>query len=355
MKTTPLILLSFYILFFLQSFAICNDKSVEDHFTTEEVTFINTFDSITLAGTLTKPNTTIDFPTVILISGSGPQNRNSEFMGHKLFLVIAEYLSSNGIGVLRIDDRGIGKSTGDYNSASLSDFVNDTQSSFDYLKTRKDINHKKIGFIGHSLGGTIAPIVANQNSDLDFIILLAGTGMRGDKLMLLQKEIMERKMGVPEKSIQLGQKNIGGAYDIIINHKGDLNTLKMELQTYFTAIFGDALPKKYIKELSEGLSMPWLVDFIKFDPTITLEKVICPVLALNGTLDLQVPVQNLKLINDAIVSGGNQNVKTIEIAKHNHLFQKCETGLVSEYGMIDESISPKTLKIISKWITKTTK
>jgi pimeloyl-ACP methyl ester carboxylesterase len=310
-----------------------------------------------LAGTLTKPNNTISFPTVILISGSGPQDRNSELMGHKPFLVIAEYLSNNGIAVLRIDDRGVGESTGDHNSAHLSDFVNDTQSAFEYLTTRKDLDSKKIGLIGHSLGGVIAPIVASKNNDLDFIILLAGTGMRGDKLMLLQKEIIERRMGITEPNIELGQKNIRGAYDIILNHgeNESQGILKIKIQTYFTKVFGEALTEKQIKALSDQLSTPWLVDFIKFEPTDALNKVSCPTLALNGTMDTQVPVENLNLINDALVSGGNLNVKTIEIPKHNHLFQKCETGLPSEYGILDESFSTKVLKIMSKWIVKTTK
>ena len=166
----------------------------------ENVEFRNNLDSISLAGTLTYPKTKSDFPAVILISGSGPQDRNSELMNHKPFLVIADYLTKRGIAVLRIDDRGTGKSEGNYNETGLNGFVNDTKSAFEFLKTRKEINHSKIGLIGHSLGGVIAPIIASDNEDISFIVLLAGSGLRGDKLMLLQKKLMEQKMGVPEAS-----------------------------------------------------------------------------------------------------------------------------------------------------------
>jgi len=184
-------------------------------YSSEDVIFDNTTDSIVLAGTLTLPKEGGNFPAVILISGSGPQDRNSELFEHKSFLVIADHLTKNGIAVLRVDDRGVGGSTGVYNQTGLDGFKRDTEYALSYLKTRTDINHTKIGLIGHSLGGVIAPMIASQTAEINFIILLAGSGIRGDKLMLLQKAIIERSMGVNEQGIAVGQKNIGGAYDII--------------------------------------------------------------------------------------------------------------------------------------------
>jgi len=325
-------------------------------YNSENVSFENKTDSISLAGTLTLPKEGTNFPAVILISGSGPQDRNSEIFGHKSFLGIADYLSSNGIAVLRVDDRGTNESTGNYNTSGLNNFKSDTEVAFDYLKSRKEINTTKIGLIGHSLGGIIAPMIASESKDINFIILLAGTGIRGDKLMLLQKEMLERKMGVNEEAIALGQKNIGDAYKIILNTTSTPDLLKAELNIYFTSIFGLLLPKSQIEMISSQLSIPWLSDFIKFDPKETLKKVNCSVLALNGANDLQVPAKvNLEAIKKTIEENGNTDVTTIELPNLNHLFQESKTGLPNEYGKIDQTFSPKALKIITNWILKRVK
>ncbi|HAH58159.1 MAG TPA: alpha/beta hydrolase, partial [Bacteroidales bacterium] len=168
----------------------------------EEVTFQNTKANILLAGTLTLPEKEGNFPVVILITGSGPQNRDEELLGHKPFLVIADYLTKNGIGVLRYDDRGVGQSTGDFKAATTADFATDVESAIEYLKTRKEVNVHKIGLIGHSEGGIIAPMVASASNDVSFIVLLAGTGIRGDKLLLLQQELIAKANGVSETEIE---------------------------------------------------------------------------------------------------------------------------------------------------------
>jgi len=322
----------------------------------EDITYKNEIDNINLAGTLTLPKEGADFPAVILISGSGPQDRNSEIYGHKSFLVIADYLTRNGIAVLRVDDRGVGKSKGVYNESSLDGFKRDTEYAIKYLKTRKEINCLKIGLIGHSLGGVIAPMIASESKDINYIILLAGSGIRGDKLMLLQKEVLERKMGASEAAISVGQKNIGGAYEIILKSTAKDNSLKMDLNNYFTKIFGTVLPKAQIDQLSQQLSLPWFSDFIKYDPQKSLSKVKCPVLALNGSNDMQVPSkENLKAIETAIKKNGNNDIKTIELSKLNHLFQESETGLPNEYGSIEQTFSPEALKIMGDWILQKTK
>ena len=320
----------------------------------ENVIFENKIDSVKLAGTLTIPKDTQDFATVILISGSGPQDRNSELLGHKPFLVIADYLTTNGIGVLRVDDRGTAESEGNYNETGLDGFVRDTQSALEYLSTRNDINLSKIGLIGHSLGGIIAPTVASNSQDVSFVIMLAGSGIRGDKLMLLQKAMVERQMGLPETAIQTGQKNIGGAYDIILETKtNNRDSIEAKLKPYFKTAFGGMLPENQVNAISSQLSYPWLVDFIKFDPSESLNRTKCPVLALNGSKDLQVPAdENLKAIDSILNANGNQDVTTVKIEDHNHLFQKCETGLPQEYEKIDETFSPLVLEIMADWIKK---
>ena len=317
----------------------------------ENVSFKNSLDSVSLAGTLTYPEKGSNFPAVILISGSGPQDRNSELMDHKPFLVIADYLTNRGIAVLRVDDRGTGESKGNYNETGLNGFVNDTKSAFEFLKTHNKINSSQIGLIGHSLGGIIAPIVASENSDISFIILLAGSGVRGDKLMLLQKEQIERKMGVPEVAITQGQINMKGAYDIIVNQDLNKVQLQAELQKYFMKKFGAALPKNQIKNIATQMSYPWFADFIRCDPKTSLSKVNCPVLALNGGKDLQVPAEeNLEAIKIILEENGNKAIKTIQLEGLNHLFQESETGLPNEYAEISQSFSPKALKIIEGWI-----
>ncbi len=318
----------------------------------EEITFKNETDNVLLAGTFTYPKVGGNFPVVVLISGSGPQNRDSEIAGHKPFLVIADYLTKNGIAVLRVDDRGTGKSEGDHNQTSLEGFARDAESALKYLASRKEINNSKMGLVGHSLGGVIAPIVASRSKEVAFIVLLSGTGLRGDKLMLLQKEKMERKMSAPETTIAMGQQNMKGAYDLILKTE-DLTKLQVDLKNYFTSVFGAALPENYIDKLSEQFSSPWLSDFIKFDPETSLSKTKCPVLALNGTNDLQVPAkENLEAIERILKGNGNTEVQAIALERLNHLFQESKTGLLNEYATIEQTFAPEALKIIGSWILK---
>lgn len=323
---------------------------------TEEVTFENKIDKNILAGTLSLPQKEGKFPVVILISGSGPQNRDGELLGHKPFLVLADYLTKKGIAVLRFDDRGTGKSTGEFKTATTLDFAKDVQAGADYLKTRKEIDKNKIGLIGHSEGGIIAPIAAANSKEADFIVLLAGTGIRGDQLMLLQKEKIERQMGVPENEIEKGQGIFKGAYDTIVKSSASHDILKGKVNSYLTLKLGTAMTDVQIKGLSSSITSPWMVCFLKLDPAIALEKVKCPVLALNGDKDLQVPADvNLEAIQKALTKGGNKNVTIKKLPNLNHLFQECKTGLPVEYGTIEQTFSPIALEEISNWILKQVK
>jgi fermentation-respiration switch protein FrsA (DUF1100 family) len=318
---------------------------------TEEVTFANKIDKNVLAGTLSLPQKEGHFPVVILITGSGPENRDEEIFGHKPFLVLADYLTRKGIAVLRFDDRGVAKSTGDYKTATTQDFAKDVQTGVDYLLTRKEIDKNKIGLMGHSEGGIIAPIVAGNSKDINFIVLLAGTGIRGDKLMLLQKEKIERQMGVSENEIQRGQEIFKGAYEMILTSPENDSNLKSKINSYFKVQFGDKMNEQQISGVTSQITSPWMFSFLKLDPSSALEKVKCPVLAINGDKDLQVPADaNITAIKNALSKGGNSKVTTKIIPNLNHLFQECKTGLPDEYETIEQTFSPIALEEISKWI-----
>jgi pimeloyl-ACP methyl ester carboxylesterase len=304
-----------------------------------------------LAGTLSLPQKEGKFPVVILISGSGAQNRDEEILGHKPFLVLADYLTKKGIAVLRFDDRGVGKSTGEFKTATTLDFANDVRAGVAFLKSRKEIDKNKIGLIGHSEGGIIATMVAENSKEINFIVLLAGTGIRGDQLLLLQKEKLERQKGVSENEIQKGQEIFKGTYDIIVASPDKDPDLRSKVNSYLIKKLGDKMVDTQLKTLSSQITSPWMVCFLKLDPTLALEKVKCPVLALNGEKDLQVTADvNLEAVKKALTKGGNKKVTTKKIPNLNHLFQECETGSPDEYAAIEQTFSPIALEEISSWI-----
>ena len=331
---------------------------------TEEVTFQNPKANITLAGTLTLPKKEGVFPVVILISGSGPQNRDEELLGHKPFLVISDYLTKNGIAVLRYDDRGVGQSKGDFKTATSADFATDVESAITYLKTRKEINKKQIGLVGHSEGGLIAPMVASKSKDVSFVVLLAGTGIQGDKLLLLQQELIAKANGTSESDIKKSIQANAKLFKMVVQ-SNDNQKLKTDLTNLInkiikndnTAEIPNGMTKdKYVSMQVDQISSPWMEYFMKYNPTPSLEKVKCAVLAVNGEKDLQVPSkENLNAIKNALAKGGNKNVTIIEFPNLNHLFQECKTGSPNEYASIEQTFSPKALVEITKWIKTQTK
>lgn len=329
----------------------------------EEVKFENKIDSVTLAGTLTMPENGSNFPAVVMITGSGGEDRNEEIFGHKPFLVIADFLTKNGIAVLRFDDRGIGESTGNQSTGTSEDFVRDVLAGVDYLKSRKEINHSKIGLIGHSEGGMIAPMAAVKSQDVNFIILMAGTGIAGDSILILQSELIQRAEGMPEEEIQKSLKVQSEIYSMVVENKDDAILEKL-LRDKFNSEYslmseedknklGD--PEVYLNMQIKTLTSPWFKYFIRYNPQQTLEKVKCPVLAINGGTDLQVPPeQNLSAIESALKKGGNTNYEIKLLPGLNHLFQTSATGAVSEYATIEETISPIALQTMLDWIKKIT-
>jgi len=327
-------------------------------YTSENVTFINDKFNIKLAGTLTIPSGTGPFKAAIMITGSGAQNRNEELMGHKPFLVIADFLSRNGIAVLRFDDRGVGGSQGNYSEATSEDLATDAEAAFNYLKNNPKINQKEIGFIGHSEGGLIAPIVASSHPDVGFIVSLAGPGVTGQQIILRQTQDISRLSGVKENEIKESTETNKRLYAVLRKEK---DNKKAEIK--ILALYKEILEKKKTsKEDTEKavnqLKMTfgsniytWFRYFIITDPSVFWKKVECPVLALNGEKDLQVSAkENLPAIEKALRSSGNKSVKTVKLPELNHLFQHCNTGLPSEYSSIEETFSPGALKIIADWI-----
>ncbi len=329
------------------------------NYTSKAILFTNfKADSIKLAGTLSLPKGIKKPVVTILISGSGPQNRNQELAGHKPFLVLADYLTNNGIAVLRYDDRGTAESEGNFKNASSFDFATDVEAAITYLKTRGDIDTSKIGLIGHSEGGLIAPMVASRNKDVAFTVLLAGTGVNGAKVLETQSRRAAELAGIDSTVLDENQKLTTIILDIIRTNsdveiiKGKitkgLNDFKTENPK---SILAPAITPTLIKQQLSILESKWLLTFIRIEPKKYLEKTTCPVLALNGSKDFQVlPKINLEGIKNGLEIARNKDVTIKELEGLNHLFQTAETGSMQEYSKIEETFSPIALEIIKNWI-----
>jgi uncharacterized protein len=333
---------------------------------TEEVEFENpTAGNIKLAGTLTLPKGDGPFPAVVLVSGSGPQDRDETIFGHKPFLVLADHLTQKGIAVLRYDDRGVGKSGGNYKDATSADFATDAYAAVTFLKGRKEIDPKRIGIAGHSEGGMIAPMIAADHpDDVAFIVLLAGTGIPGDELLVTQVEALTRASGASAEKVAfvvrlqktlMAAAKTGKTKD---ERKAAILAAAKELEAGMTdaekKMFAeDKLDERTEEVMAARLVEPWMAFFLDFDPKSALKRVKCPVLAVNGELDLQViPGPNLAGITSALKDGGNDRVTVKRFPGLNHLFQHTKTGLLSEYGQIEETFAPEALEFIADWVAK---
>jgi len=327
----------------------------------EEVVFKNQEANVSLSGTLTLPSKNGKYPVAILISGSGPQDRDESYMGHKSFLVLSDYLTRQGIGVLRFDDRGHGQSTGDFGTATTADFAEDVLSAVSYLKTRKDIDLAHVGLIGHSEGGIIAPLVANRTKDVSFIVLLASTGVSGTELSVRQSKTLR---GFPVKDEVAYEKNTRKAIAIVTSNKSS-EEIKTALRTHYNAFLRPILtslgaPEKNINAFIDGQvktsTKPWSRYFLQYNPADEFEKLQIPVLSLNGSKDTQVDAKiNQTGIKKALIKGNNKDYKIVELENLNHFFQECETGKINEYRKIDQTFAPVALKEISNWILKRVK
>lgn len=332
-------------------------------YVSEEVAYDSRAKGVRIAGTLTLPEGDGPFPVVLLITGSGAQDRDETILGHKPFLVLADDLTRRGIAVLRVDDRGVGGSTGDPMTATSADFVEDVLGGVDFLKARKRIDPKRIGLMGHSEGGLIAPIVATRSSDVAFIVLLAGTGVPGDQILKAQAALILKASGADEATIRRAAE-AQARLVAIVKETEDLKLATEKLKVA-QAELSRSLPEAERKAMAEAdpngarvamLASPWFRYFLTYDPRPTLAKVQCPVLAINGEKDLQVPCkENLEAIEKALRSGGNTRVTIKELPGLNHLFQPCTTGAPSEYGSIETTFDPAALKVVGEWILEQTR
>jgi pimeloyl-ACP methyl ester carboxylesterase len=325
----------------------------------EDVEYKNTEAAITLAGTLTTPRKGGPFPAVLLITGSGTQDRNEQIFNHRPFLVLADYLTRRGIAVLRVDDRGIGGSTGSPVTATTRDFAGDALAGVQYLKSRKEVNPAKIGLIGHSEGGIIAPMVAAESRDIAFIVLMAGTALPGKVIINRQLVAIGRARGESEAStakfLRLNERLLD-----LAAVEPDSAALMKSANALLDSVLGTLTGQekdqfeptlKQSKMQLRNLVAPWTRFFLTYDPRPTLSRVTCPVLAINGENDRQVlPDENLPLIEKALRSGGNSHVTVKKLPGLNHLFQTSETGSPNEYASIEETFSPKALSLIGEWI-----
>jgi pimeloyl-ACP methyl ester carboxylesterase len=310
----------------------------------EEVSFPNPdAKGVTLAGTLTKPKEgEPPFAAVLLISGPGPQDRDETMAGHKPFRVLADYLTRRGLAVLRFDDRGTGKSTGDFEGSTTQDFASDAEAGVRYLLTRSEVNQKHIGLVGHGEGAIIAPMVAIKMPEISFVVLLAGTAVPGDQVLIAQTERAEKAAHIPAEQIS-ADKRIGTALYKAAREGKRTVDIREDDQPF-------AGPWR--KQLAR-LNSPWTRFFLSYDPAPTLEKVKCPVLALDGSKDMQLdPEQNIAAMKAAFARGGNADVTIQLLPGLNYMFQTADTGLGWEYPTIAETISPTVLQIIGDWIRK---
>jgi len=334
-------------------------------YNSDSVEYDNADRSVHFGATFTSPKTGGSFPTALLITGSGQQDRDETIFGHKPFAVLADYLTKKGYAVLRIDDRGIGKTTGTLKDVTSADFAADVEAGIAYLKTRPDVDKSKIGLIGHSEGGAIAPMVAAKHPELNFIVLWAGPLAGGLKINVEQNGYSLQKAGIDDASVnafkQLHTKEL-----MLFDKAADVSSLNIQVKKVYgswkekqpdsvlnnlhatdTAIVG-----KSIYAIYDGLyDLAWMRFFIIHDFAADLAKVHCNVLAINGDMDKQVDAaMNLHVVDSVLKKNGSHTYKTVVLKGLNHLMQPATTGDVAEYATIDITIAPEALKTIGDWL-----
>ncbi len=326
----------------------------------EEVKIPTPTEGVVLAGTLTRPAGPGPHPGVVLISGSGPQDRDETLFEHRPFAVLADSLTRAGYAVLRYDDRGVGRSTGNFPAGSTLDFAVDAETAFEWLKARPEVG--KAGFVGHSEGGMVAFLIGARRTDVAFLILLAAPGQSGSALLSAQQEEFGRMAGYSDEFLAKS-RTLEGELLQAASANLPVDERKARLRAVnarSVALMGpeDRRVHEKFAHLDEAsvnqLASPWYAFFLAYDPAGDLRKVKCPVLALNGTLDMQVRAgANLPLIKNALESGGNKSVEIRSLPGLNHLFQHAVTGNPNEYAKIQETLAPEALNFIRDWLQQT--
>lgn len=329
----------------------------------EDVRFPSAAPGVELAGTLTIPPGDGPFPGVVLVSGSGPQDRDETLLGHKPFAVLADYLTRQGIAVLRYDDRGVGESGGEFRTATSVEFSMDAEGAVGYLAARPQVRADAVGIAGHSEGGLIGPMVAARSGSPAFLVLLAGPGTPGSRILVDQARLIGLSEGVPadmlEKSLEVNRELFR-----ILENEADLEVARARIQERLRERISTLSPEErqavgvpegqeeaFVQGQAAQLATPWFRFFVVYDPVDALRATSVPVLAVNGELDLQVPAEaNLEAIRTTLEEGGNDDVTTLLLPGLNHLFQEAETGSPSEYSRIDQTMSPEVMRLVADWI-----
>ena len=322
-------------------------------YTVEEVSYANPqADGVTLAATLTLPQGKGPFPAAILISGSGPQDRNETVFGHQPFLVLADHLTKQGIAVLRYDDRGVAQSTGDYANSTSADFATDANAAFAYLLSRGEIHPDAIGFVGHSEGGLIAPIAIHTNTDVAYMVMLAGPGTSSRQIARSQNRLIALSQGTPEEDIAKSE-HINDSITLAVAESDSSEHASDQIRAILTPQTMETLGinESQVEMIIAQITTPWTRYFLGYDPADYLPQMITPVLALNGELDIQVPAQeNLDGLRTLFIDHPDATIT--ELAGLNHMFQHAKTGAMGEYNDIEETFSPEAMGIIADWINK---
>ena len=315
----------------------------------EVVNFVNAGAGIKLAGTLSIPDGVGPFPAAVLISGSGPTTRDEDVTGHKVFLVLADAFNRRGIAVLRYDKRGVGESAGNFGTATIADFASDAASALAFLRSRPEIVADHVGLVGHSEGGYVAPMVAARDPSVRFVVLMAAPGMRLGQLGRLQTAKIAKASGTPDADIARRLALFDKFYVDLATAKGEEQALAVARADIAQAVADKIIPSASTGAIFAMLSSPWAREGFGYDPIPALRLLKTRVLALNGSLDLQVPAEeNLGPIRAAL--GGNPQATIVELPNLNHLFQTAKLGTPAEYSEIEETVAPAALKTITDWV-----
>jgi pimeloyl-ACP methyl ester carboxylesterase len=322
----------------------------------EDVTYPSKAADVQLAGTLTLPQTGGPFPAVLLITGSGAQDRDETILGHKPFWVIADYLTRNGIAVLRVDDRGTAKSTGNFAAATTADFVDDAAGSVAWLRTRKEIDGERIGLIGHSEGATVGPMLAVRDGHIAFIVMLAGIAVPGRDVLKAQRAAIAKASGLDDAEVAVNEARVEKFASLATGPTPPTDAeiqaaVDRGLTTLPEAARKGAEPA--LRGQARMMASPWMRFFYTFDPAPVLGKLTIPVLAINGSLDTQVvPSQNLPVIAACLEKAGNRDYEILKLPGLNHLMQTVKTGAPQEYAATEETMAPVVLDSVTTWILR---
>lgn len=324
-------------------------------YTERDIEYRSAVDGARLAGTLTIPEGEGPHPAILMISGSGPQDRNETIAGHKPFLVIADALSRQGIAVLRVDDRGVGDSEGDVMSATSATNIADVLAGVQWLKGQNEIDARRIGLLGHSEGGWIAPIAASESSDVAFLVLLAAPGVSGRELLLMQRDLMRSLVGATPEQREKESAMHAALLDAIESHQSREAITEALRQLAIAESEGAPEAEEYAAKVTAAqapsLDTAWFRDVLTLDSRAALRKLTIPILAITGERDRQVPpTQNMAEIQAALDAAGNTRSKLVILPELNHLLQASRSGMPNEYVMLQETISPTALDEMVSWL-----